>query len=364
MESNQNTEKKASKHQRHYPKVSCVPFCNITDRLDYTNESLETGYRTGNYIHTIYGNVLNGDKVKGLKNQHSKMNDLEGLKLVLDWHGDNYYNITLYGDEIDQLRSTLEMVKAFLEEHKDAKVYIENEACYGAENLRAIDEGMIKGQVNLWDLVMEYLGKYKNRVYCRQVKKDYIHTAGRWTVKNIRNAYHNCKHSGKLDKTYLNTAEKPQEVKDCGTFQYFPLSDVGRREDEMYSGLWGKRKKNKFLNWSKFDGAEPPMSSGDYANKEGYCYSKAINPECWSETDKKQFETYLENIAEADKKWKQGFGNIVEKTQQDNIKARKKQGQIHKSQNNQQNKEIKYEKEQKQMDNNRCCPGNDKCITF
>jgi hypothetical protein len=257
------------------------------------------------------------------------------------------------------------MVKAFLKEHQNAKVYIENEACYGAEYLQAIDCGMTKEQVNLWDLVMEYLGEYKNRVYCRQVKKDYIHDPGRWTVKNVRNAYHNnCEHSGTLDKTYLNINNKPQEVKDCGTFQYFPLSDVVRREDEMYSGLWGKRKKNKFLNWSKFDRAEPPMSSGDYANKEGYFYSKAINPKCWSETDKKQFETYLKNIAEADKKWKQGFGNIVEKTPQDNIKARKKQGQSSQHINNQQNKDIEYDVEQKQMDNNRCCPGNDKCITF
>ena len=324
MESYQNTEEKARKHPRHYPNVSCVPFCNIPNLLDYTNESLETGYRTGDYIHTTYGEIGNNPKLENLKKQHSQMKNLEGLKLVLDWHGDNYYNIALYGDEIDQLRSTLEMVKAFLKEHQNAKVYIENEACYGAEYLQVIDCGMTKEQVNLWDLVMEYLGEYKNRVYCRQVKKDYLHAPNRWIVKNVRNAYHNnYEHSGKLDETYLNIAKKPQEVNGCGTFQYFPLSDVGRREDEMYSGLWGKRKKNKFLNWSKFDRAEPPMSSGDYANKEGYFYSKAINPKCWSEADREKYETYLKNIAEADKKWKQGFGNIAEKTPQDNLKLAK-----------------------------------------
>ena len=77
-------------------------------------------------------------------------------------------------------------------------------------------------------------------------------------------------------------------------------------EDAMYSGLWGKRNKNKFLNWSKFNRAEPPMPSGDYANKEGHFYSKAINPKCWSEDKQQHYAECQNNIQKADKALKQG----------------------------------------------------------
>ena len=96
------------------------------------------------------------------------MKDLEGLKLVLDWHGNNNYNITLFGSDINQLKSTLEMVQEFLKEHKDAKVYIENEACFGADNLKVFDYGETIYQGNLWNLVM----KEANYYYKKKIREN------------------------------------------------------------------------------------------------------------------------------------------------------------------------------------------------
>ena len=309
-----------------YPKLAYFKYENSTG--DYREMMAPTGYKAQEFINTAVERPKEiGDKIEKFSKAIQSDKDFEGMKLVLHWHGSEQEMKITYNDwlEYEHFGRTLSLAKNFLEIHPDAKLYIENNACLGRDQLDVMEDiRQSKANLvrkNLYQLLEEYFGEYKDRIYIRSVKKDYVHHLNFNTNKDLYIREKNPgekvnifakvpekkktkqeesiekynekerknvlapipigqRHKGCLQKNEKNAEKKkdhrPQTIRNANTFKYFPLNDWKNCDDPKYSGYAGKKKKNKALNFTK-NPYEPNFPENEYSCLTCSTYKRRTN---------------------------------------------------------------------------------------
>ena len=293
-----------------YPKVFGIQFALEHDLVGKLDENHYNGCQDIDASYTnVTGQVANQqstkDQIKELKNKLANKSDLEGIDIHIIIHGDepNSGSIHFVSEKsIPYLKQMLEVVNNYLKDHKNTKAYIRLENCHGNPLVHTSD-GSKKKEYNILEMASKYFDdNCKDRVYCRQIALPVAHM----THLSGKRRHFLCKGFKKK-----NDADRRKEVtgstypvqynektgkfftyfaQDADCFDYFPLSKYKNHSNEKYYGVQGKQEKNKFLQWTKWNGQneEKPDIHGNYPSqqhKETTNYKKRSDikykDECW-----------------------------------------------------------------------------------
>lgn len=312
-----------------YPHVFGIQFTLEPDLVAKLDENHYNGCQDIDATYqNIKGQIANQqsteEQIKELKNQLANKSDLEGIDIHIIIHGDKPNSGSTHfvsEKSIPYLKQMLEVVNNYLKDHKNTEAYIRLENCHGNPLVYTIDGGK-KKKYNVLEMANKFLDdNCKDRVYCRQVAFPLIHT----TNLSGKRSHRLCKEFEDKDDAVsfykaigssypieYRTAKQKYYVfvtQDAFCFNYFPLPKYKKHSDEKYYGDKGKQEKNKFLQWTKWNGQneEKPNIHGNYPSqkhKETTNYKKRSDikykDECW-------FKKGIKKIWKQIKRWWSNF---------------------------------------------------------
>lgn len=229
--------------KKKYPNVGYILLDNIYDATENNKiiiqDKIDKKYNCGQHI-----NISQTDDEIGLDIEflNQKLQDFsankraEGLKLNLKAHGDERLVICCKENTVDILEKIAPYINDFLNKRKKAKLYIEIEACMGA-NIIERENG---DGVDVYALLNELFQKNADRIYCRCCKTGQL------------NRFYE-KQEPLLEKHFCQRVKKNPFDKQPKTssLQYFPLSNYQSRQLKCYGGKEAKAIKNKALGFTK-----------------------------------------------------------------------------------------------------------------
>ena len=160
---------------------------------------------------------------------------MEGIKFIIKAHGYDYTQQMACGENmVNAIRKIAPKIIDFLDQHEQAKLYIQVDPCYGSF---LVKDKSTKEYTDVFALLSELFQNYQDRIYCRCSKAGMIH----------RRYYSNLKCIDNKNICYKDGKKNKKEYK----MQYFPFSAWRNRYAPEYNGEKTKKVKNEFLNWTK-----------------------------------------------------------------------------------------------------------------
>ncbi len=293
-----------------YPHVFGIQFALDYDLVEQIDEKHYNGCQDINATcQNIKGQIANQqsteEQIKELRNKLANKSDLEGIDIRIDVHGYKPKSSCIpcvLEESVQYLKEMFKEVNNYLKNHKDTKAYIRLENCYGNVVLNVCNEKEQVKKYNILKLASELLDEdCKKRVYCRQVAVKAVHSTSlsgkldHKLVKIFKDVYNTDRFCKTIESSHVVFDPSKEEyqvelVKDADCFDYFPLSQYKDHSNEKYYGVQGKQEKNKFLQWTKWNGQneEKPNIHGNYPSqkrKETTNYKKRSDikykDECW-----------------------------------------------------------------------------------
>ena len=238
--------------KKKYPYVGYILLDNVYDATEdnrnIIQDEIDNKYNCGQYINLKRDEIGINEDVLFLNEKLRDFGDnklAEGLKLNLKVHGNGKKVIFCDKKTIDVLKKIAPSIKEFLRKNRQAKLYIQVEACMGAN---MIPDGK-DGYTDLYAELTKLYSHYIDRIYCRCCKTGYFNNV------YIRQEPLPRYHRGEPCPKGTTTNEPIEKKRKKTTYlQYFPLAKWQERMLDKYGTKKAKSNKNSALGFTKDKG--------------------------------------------------------------------------------------------------------------